>query len=70
MTITIGNTYEINHIDYIFRAKLISIPNRNNTHYRWVEPNGNEFMNRQQDIDRWIFYKCIKDVTQTIDKLF
>jgi hypothetical protein len=70
MLLTIGNTYEINHIDYVFRAKLISLPNRNNTHFRWVEPNANEFENRQQDIDRWLFYKCIKDVTKIIDKLF
>lgn len=62
MILTPKVKYQIKELDLTFNLTLISLPNRNNTHYKWQHDDGKFTENRQVDIDRWVKWKIISKI--------
>jgi hypothetical protein len=61
MKLTIGKWYTLSYFGYSQKIKLLDIPRRNVTHYKWERPDGRIFENREQDVQSWIKLGEIKE---------
>lgn len=61
MKLTIGKSYILEYIGMRYEITLIDIPRKNVLHYKWEEPDGRIFENREQDVQTWIKLGEIKE---------